>query len=90
MNASEKARSAAVAAEKALPEGEGPEVGERGATGRTAADGAWASALAYAQEAGVSDPEAFADDYAAMIEGQRYEIRYPDEPLPTPAEFVWP
>ncbi|KJL49549.1 hypothetical protein RS84_00023 [Microbacterium hydrocarbonoxydans] len=90
MTATEKAQSAPGAPETAFPHGEHLESGDRPATGRTATDRAWADALAYAQQAGTSDPEAFADDYAAMIEDRRYETRSLDEPLPTPAEFVWP
>lgn len=33
-------------------------------------------------------PEQFADEYEALIEDLSWEIRYPDLPDPTPAEFA--
>lgn len=51
---------------------------------------AWSDAHAFAAGAGVSDPGAFALAYTGMIEDAQYEIRNPDGPLPTPAEFIWP
>jgi hypothetical protein len=56
----------------------------------TRACDAWEHAHAYAISAGGADPEQFADDYTSMLEDFQYENRYPDVPLPTPAEFIWP
>ena len=55
------------------------------------ADLAWLRALEYAQTVPVeiSDPETFADAYAAMIEDRAYEIHYPDLADPTPEEFFY-
>lgn len=51
---------------------------------------AWEDAHAHAVSAGVADPDQFANDYTSMLEDSQYENRYPDVPLPTPAEFIWP
>ncbi|MBF0816281.1 hypothetical protein E4U02_07645 [Microbacterium paludicola] len=54
------------------------------------ADRAWDQAHAYAVAAGIDQAQAFADDYAFLIDDLVHETRYPDVPLPTPAEHVWP
>lgn len=50
----------------------------------------WGDAHTHAVSAGWPDPEQFANDYTSMLEDSQYENRYPDVPLPTPAEFIWP
>ena len=60
---------------------------ERSVGGHTAL-ALWDAAHAYALSAGMDDPEAFADDYAGLIEDLLRGPRYPDTPLPTPAEHV--
>lgn len=64
--------------------------GESRGEGRTAAEAAWSRAHAHALSEGIDNPEAFADDYAAMIDERQHETRYPDEPPPSPADFLWP
>ena len=67
-----------------------PEVDTALTAPHTAVGRQWLEAHAYAVVSGIDEPEAFADDYASMIDEARHETRYPDRPLPTPAEFVWP
>lgn len=52
------------------------------------ADHAWALAFEYAQETGLEDARAFADDYAAFLEDYNSEIHDPDLPAPTPSEYI--
>lgn len=54
------------------------------------AERAWEQAHAYAVGAGINPAEAFADDYALMIDDLVHEPHYPDRLLPTPAEHLWP
>lgn len=49
--------------------------------------GAWARAFEYAQDAELSEPRAFADEYAAFIEDYACELHYPDLPAPSPSEY---
>ncbi|MER7798508.1 hypothetical protein [Microbacterium sediminis] len=53
-------------------------------------DTAWEKAHDYAVTAGVDEPDAFAADYAQMVDDLANEPRYPDLPLPAPADFLWP
>lgn len=57
-------------------------------SGEAAADHAWAIAFEYAQDAGLEDARAFADDYAAFLEDYNGELHYPDLPAPSPAEYT--
>jgi len=66
------------------------EHGETARTSRREPRDAWGDAHAHAVGSGAADPEQFANDYTSMLEDAQYENRYPDVPLPTPAEFIWP
>lgn len=63
---------------------------ETARTSSTEPRAAWRDAHAHAVSSGVADPEQFANDYTSMLEDSQYENRYPDVPLPTLAEFIWP
>lgn len=50
---------------------------------------AWTRAHDFAAENSLCvTPEQFADEYEALIEDLSNELRYPDLPDPTPAEFA--
>lgn len=55
------------------------------------ADRAWVRAHEYAQTIPIeiTDPQSFADSYAAMVEDRMNEVRYPDLADPTPEEFFY-
>lgn len=90
MNTTQQPQSAAREPNGTEGDQSSPEAATALTTPHTAVGRQWLEAHAYAVVSGISEPEAFADDYASMIDEARHETRYPDAPLPTPAEFVWP